>query len=271
MQIRLILWLVAAMLAWSANAENADAVRGGWQADVGGVRHIYMLTVRGTAITGTYCTDCSNLANLAVVENGVLESDGLHFDVNNPGPKAYRDTVQAKVMNGELHISRRAAGSSAAPVTMVLRRAAPLAPAAAAAAAPPRAAAAARPAYVPPGPAEALSPEKVAGLWLFGGGPGKQYFMFRQAGAKLFGLVCGPCDDTNIMAPLEGISIDGTRLKFSIVHEANGRAFYDKGPFTNDVTATISRNEMHLSVIPSYEAAGFTPIEMNLLGPIKGF
>jgi hypothetical protein len=46
------------------------------------------------------------------------------------------------------------------------------------------------PAYVPPGPAEALSPAKVAGLWLRGGGPDKQYFMFKQVGAQLLGLGC---------------------------------------------------------------------------------
>src|SRR6185295_12237425 len=107
MQFRHILPLVVTTLSWSAHAENAESVRGGWQADVGGVRHIYMLTVRGTAITGTYCTDCSNLANLAVVDNGVLEADGVRFDVTNPGPTAYHDTVQAKVVSGELHLSRR--------------------------------------------------------------------------------------------------------------------------------------------------------------------
>ena len=123
--------------------------------------------------------------------------------------------------------------------------------------------------YVAPGPAEALSPAKVAGLWLTGAGPNKQYFMFKQVGSGLLGLVCGPCNDTDIMAPLEDVKIDGTTLEFSIVHESNGRAFYDKGPFANVVRATLARNEMHLSVVPSYEAAGFTPIEMNLLGPVK--
>ena len=91
------------------------------------------------------------------------------------------------------------------------------------------------PAYVPPGPAEALSPAKVAGLWLRGDGPGKQYFMFKEVGAQVLGLGCGPCDDPNFMAPLDRISINGTTLRFSIIHENNAKAFYDKGPFSNDV------------------------------------
>jgi hypothetical protein len=93
--------------------------------------------------------------------------------------------------------------------------------------------------------------------------------MFKQVGAQVFGLGCGQCDDPNFMAPLDRISINGTTFRFSIVHENNAKAFYDKGPFSNDVTATISRHEMHWSVVPSYEGAGFKPIEITMLGPIR--
>ncbi len=90
--------VLMALFAAPAFAQDADAVRGGWMADVGGVRHIYMLTVRGTAVTGAYCTDCSDVANLALIRNGVLAADGLEFEVVNPGPAAYRDTVTAKLV-----------------------------------------------------------------------------------------------------------------------------------------------------------------------------
>jgi len=93
--------------------------------------------------------------------------------------------------------------------------------------------------------------------------------MFKQVGSQLLGLGCGPCDDPNHQGPLDRISIDGTTLRFSIVHENNAPAFYDKGPFSNDVTASIARYEMHLLVVPSYEAAGFKPLEITMLGPIK--
>jgi len=258
--------LVAALLASPAGAQNADAVRGGWMADAGGVRHIYMLTVPGAAVTGTYCTDCRNVAVLAFIQNGVLGADGLRFDVHNPGPAVYTDTVTARLVNGELRLTRQRKGSSAAPSTIVLHRstsAQPVPPPAAPGTPP------ARPAYIPPGPPETLSPTKVAGLWLRGEGPGKQYFMFKQVGAQVLGLGCGPCDDPNYMAPLDRISIDGTTLRFSIVHENNAPAFYDKGPFSNDVRATIARHEMHWWVVPSYEAASFTPLELTMLGPIK--
>ncbi len=266
MRVQWWLLTVAVLLASPARAQNADAVRGGWMADVGGVRHIYMLTVRGSVVTGTYCTDCTNIGSLAFIQNGSLEGDALRFDVHNPGPAAYTDAVTARLVNGELRITRQRTGPSAAPATMVLRRSTSAQPAP-----PPRAAAGAPrpPAYVPPGPAESLSPAKVAGLWLRGEGPGKQYFAFKQVGAQVLGLGCGPCDDPNTMAPLDRISIDRATLRFSIVHENNAKAFYDKGPFSNDVIATIARHEMHWLVVPSYEAAGFTPLEITMLGPIR--
>jgi hypothetical protein len=264
--MRTCLLVLAALLASSALAEDADAVRGGWMADVNGVRHIYMLTVRGTVVTGTYCTDCTSVDDLAFIQNGVLEADGVRFDVHNPGPSAYTDKVTAKLVNGELRVTRQRQGSSTAPVILSLRRSTSAPPA------PPPAApgpAAVRPPYVPPGPAEPLSPAKVAGLWLRGEGPNKQYFMFKQVGAELLGLGCGPCDDPNYLGPLDRISIDGTTLRFSIVHENNAPAFYDKGPFSNDVRASIARHEMHWWVVPSYESPGFTPLEITMLGPVE--
>jgi hypothetical protein len=258
--------MLAVLLASPASAQDADAVRGGWMADVSGVRHIYMLTVRGTVVTGTYCTDCTSVDDLAFIQNGVLEADRVRFDVHNPGPAAYTDTVTAKLVNGELRITRQRQGSSATPVTLALRRSTSDPPA------PPPAApgpAVARPPYVPPGPAEQLSPAKVAGLWLRGDGPNKQYFMFKQVGAELLGLGCGPCDDPNYLGPLDRISIEGTTLRFGIVHENNAPAFYDKGPFSNDVRASIARHEMHMWVVPSYEGPGFTPLEITMLGPVE--
>jgi hypothetical protein len=82
-------------------------------------------------------------------------------------------------------------------------------------------------------------------------------------------MVCGPCDSVIDMAPLEGISVNGTKLHFDIVHEDNGIALEQHGPHANVTDAVVSRNEMHLSVIPSYEPPTFTPFEMTLLGPVR--
>ena len=74
------------------------------------------------------------------------------------------------------------------------------------------------------------------------------------------------------MAPLEGISVDGTTLKFSIVHEANGRAFSDKGPFTNNVTATtLEGTAMTLNVLAdASDPSGYTLSLSTFTQPAHG-
>ena len=52
-----------------------------------------MLGRRENVVTGTYCTDCVNMDNLAAIRNGSLDANGLRFEVHNPGPTAYTDTV----------------------------------------------------------------------------------------------------------------------------------------------------------------------------------
>ena len=124
--------------------------------------------------------------------------------------------------------------------------------------------------YVPPGPAELLTPEKVTGLWLRGEGPEKLYFMFKQVGTQLLGLACGPCDDPNFFGPLDNISIDGITLRFSLAHENNAPDWHPE-PWANEVRANIAKNEMHMWVVPTYEPADFVPYEMTTLGPITPY
>ena len=62
----------------SAATETADAVRGEWEADVDGVRHIFVLKVSDAVVSGVYCAvDCSAPSRLEFVDRGVLEKDGV--------------------------------------------------------------------------------------------------------------------------------------------------------------------------------------------------
>ncbi|MDY6984383.1 MAG: hypothetical protein SV422_14955, partial [Pseudomonadota bacterium] len=119
-----------------------------------------------------------------------------------------------------------------------------------------------------PGAAETLTPDKIAGLWLTGSGPGKQYFNFKLHKDGIRGLVCGPCDNPHSFAPLENVRIDGTRFTFDIVHEDNGFGFAQHGPFRNVTTAQIARNEMQMTTYASYEPDG-PRVELTLLGPVR--
>src|SRR5689334_3131206 len=51
----------------------ADALRGGWVTDIDGVRHVFILKVRGDVVSGVYCdVDCGEPAHLSVLERGSL-------------------------------------------------------------------------------------------------------------------------------------------------------------------------------------------------------
>jgi hypothetical protein len=113
-----------------------------------------------------------------------------------------------------------------------------------------------------------LTPDTVAGLWLSGTGPTKQYFTFKHHKGGIRGLVCGPCDDAQNFAPLENVSIDGSVLTFDIVHEDNGIGFEEHGPFRNVTEARISLNEMQLTTYASFDPDG-RKYEMTLLGPAR--
>ncbi|HEX4997869.1 MAG TPA: hypothetical protein VFY29_06565 [Terriglobia bacterium] len=125
-----------------------------------------------------------------------------------------------------------------------------------------------RGAYVPPGPNETLTPARVVGLWLWGTGPGKQYFMFREVAGGIRGMVCGPCDNPFTFGVLSNGVIDGEVFRFNIVHEDWGIGIQN-GPFNNQATATISMNEMHIATRQDNQPATSATLDMTLLGPVR--
>ncbi len=121
--------------------------------------------------------------------------------------------------------------------------------------------------YVPPGPNESLTAQKVSGLWLWGTGPGKQYFIFRQVGNEVRGVVCGPCDNPFTFGALDHGMISGDVFQFNIVHEDWGTGIQN-GPFNNQASATISMNEMRIATRQDNQPTTSPTLDMTLLGPI---
>ena len=90
-----------------------------------------------------------------------------------------------------------------------------------------------------------------------------------QVGSQILGVICGPCDNPFTVWPIDSgvISGDGRTLTFNIVHEDT--AFPGTtlvAPFNTEVTATLSKTEMHLRV---FREDNNTTGEMTLLGPIR--
>jgi hypothetical protein len=261
------------MLPRIVQAVEPNAFRGGWVAQSGGHNQIYMLIVRGDVVTGTYCVDCADPRNLSFIVDGHIDAAGVHFVIRHQDShgKVVLDDARGVLQDRDLVLTVRGHEGSQASITQRLHRPPPSPNVLAVTndeaetgALPPHT----RPPYVLPGVLEVIRAEQLPGLWLWGTGPGKQYFMIQRVGTQLLGMVCGPCENPNNMAPLDGFVIDGTALTFNIVHEDTGAAV-QHGPFNNVAHATLARNELHLKVVPSYEPPDSKPFEMTLLGPVS--
>jgi hypothetical protein len=284
-----IAFAIAASVPASVEAQalDPDFVRGGWVADIAGVRHIYVLKVRVSGITGIYCWDCTNPDNLAFVQNGSIVGGSIQFEVlHDAGPGSpYRDRVDGELVDGRLVLtSRRQGDPDARPVVTTMEResrrpatAAPLpgeAPAARGGRAGPPQGGGAPPGgggggrgrgYVPPGPNELLTAEKIAGVWVWADGPGRQWFIFRQVEDQVLGMVCGPCDNPFTFGVLDTFVIDGDTMTFNIVHEDWGFAI-ESGPFNNQATVNVAKHEMRMRTLQENAPIRF---EMTMTGPLR--
>jgi hypothetical protein len=246
-------------------AQELAQWRGGWIADVAGVRHVLYLVLRDGRISGFHCADCYDPDHLAFVDDGTLDAKGLHFSLYHSvgGKQASVEKVDATLANGELQLTSKK--SDAKPEQVVMKRSPPSTPA------PtnrqPNQPAGGGPRSLPAA-AITVTADKVLGLWLWGIGPGKQYFIFKRHKDGLRGMVCGPCENPKDFAPLENISMDGTNFHFDIVHEDNGGGYEEHGPFNNITDAVIAMNEMHITTVPSFDLQA-RKIEMSLLGPTR--
>ena len=285
--IRSALLLSASCPGLPLAAQDDAAWRGAWTADVDGKAYVLYLvdnagaaggtidgTIGGTTgrttdrttdrtVSGTWCHDCSNADRIAFVDDGEVDSAGLHFNLyfSASDGSASVARADARIDGDTLHMRLVPPGSEASSVLLQRAPAWVEPPPRTAPAAPVRA-------RELPGPAEMPTPDRIAGLWLTGSGPSKQYFNFKRHKGGVRGLVCGPCDDPHSFAPLENVGIDGMRFTFDIVHEDNGFGFAQHGPFRNVTTAQIAMNEMQMRTYASYEPDG-PRIELTLLGPVR--
>jgi hypothetical protein len=261
-----VTFISAITLTTNSYAQSIEQLRGGWISDIDGVRHIFYIVLRNNQVSGVYCSHCDNPDQLAFIDDGKLDSSGLHFQLyyTPTGAAAFQETASGKLQGSELVMQLQRDGNSR---ELRLHRTLPQKPNPIADFTPNR-----PPSPAPrtlPGPAETVTMGKVAGLWLWGTGPTKQWFIFKRHKDGLRGMVCGPCDNAPDMAPLEQISINGTTLHFEIVHEDNGGDYPKHGPHSNVTDAQIARNELLMNVVGSFQPAGTKPIEMTLLGPVR--
>lgn len=275
--------LAVGLAAAAPGADNqqavmADAVRGGWVADVDGVRHIFILKVHDAAVTGIYCAvDCGDPAHLVFVDHGMLTPEGVRFQLLRiEGRTNTRTDVVGRLADGHLLLTLTPRGGHPKEPRQLDLQRDPRKPASRTAeelfarrgiTSGPLVISGSTTPYVPAGANEPLTPALLDGLWVWSNGPGKQHFMFRQVGAGMLGAVCGPCDNPYTFGVLDNIVIRGDTLTFDINHEDWGIGI-EYGPFANHGTATLSRHELHLHTV---QQNGPRTIEGDLVltGPLR--
>ena len=271
--------VLAVPAAADSPAATADAVRGGWVADVDGTRHIFILKVSDATLTGIYCAvDCGDPSRLVFVDKGSLTANGVRFQLLRiEGGSSSRTDVVGRLVSGHLLLKLTPSSErSKEPPQLDLQR-------------DPR-----KPAlvtldelfarrgikpgqpllfsgsptpYEPAGANEALAPGVLEGLWVWGNGAPKQHFMFRRVGERMLGAVCGPCDNPYTFGVLDNIVIRGDTVSFDIEHQDWGFGI-EYGPFANHSTATLSRHELHLHTV-AHNGPRTVEGDMVLTGPLR--
>jgi hypothetical protein len=261
----------------TAAATHADAVRGGWVADIDGVRHIFILKVLDGVVSGIYCdVDCSEPRHLSVLERGSLTADGVRFQIHRlDGRVPERTDVVGRISGDQLLLTFPARGASTGARQWALQRD-PRKPASVTVdemfarrgiTSGPLVISVSPNPYTPPGPNESLTPAAIEGLWVWGFGPGRQNFIFRRVGARILGVVCGPCDNPYSFGAIDNVAIHGETLTFDINHQDSGIGI-EYGPFANHATATVSHHEMHLHSV-AHNGPRTVEGDMVLTGPLR--
>ena len=240
-------------------ALEAQEVRGGWETTVGGVERIFEFRIRGDRVTGIYCTECDDATTLAFID-GTLSANGLSFRVihaKEDGSTAFEDQVTGRLEDEHLVLSGRGGAPNGRRFNWSLHRD-PRGPPPAPAPNP------LPPAYMQPGPWELITLSKLTGVWMFGSGPNKQYFIIRRFGNTLRGVACGPCDNPYTMGALEDFYIQDYTLLFTVCHEDNG---VGPLPYRHLVVAHIAKNEMRIDA--TQDNGIQLVVSATLLGPLS--
>ena len=216
-------------------SHGAAAVRGSWVAEGSAASSMYIFAVHDDRVSGVVCTRCFDLDNLAFVSEGRIEGDALSFTLlhDRGDGKPYRETFRGRVAGGRMTlVASREGGRERIAVT--LKRPAPNA---AAILAEGRRPGGPEP-YMPAGPPEPLTPEKVLGVWRAPMGP--TAYLLKRVGDRILGIACDPkCEDGSYSAFIESAVISRNTLLVSIAHvDAAGE------PTANLLTLYLSQGRL---------------------------
>ena len=215
---------------------RAAAVRGSWVTEGTGAHYMYIFAVQDDRISGVVCTRCFDLNNLAFVSDGRVQGDAVSFTLlhDRADGKAYRETFRGKVMGGRMTLTASREDNPGQSVAVTLMRPTPNA---AALLAEGRRSGGPEP-YMPAGPPELLTPEKVLGVWRAPMGP--TAYLLKRVGDRILGIACdAKCEDGSSSAFIESAVISRNAFLVSIAHvDAAGE------PTANLLTLYLSQGRL---------------------------
>ena len=215
---------------------GAAAVRGSWVTEGTGAPSMYIFAVQDDRVSGVVCARCFDLDNLAFVTDGRIQGDVLSFTLlhDRGDGKPDRETFRGKVAEGRITLTASRGDSREQKVAVTLTRPAPNAAAILAEGRRPEG----PEPYMPAGPPEPLTPEKVLGVWRAPMGP--TAYLLKRVGDRILGIACDPkCADGSYSAFIESAVISRNALLVSIAHvDAAGE------PTANLLTLYLSRGRL---------------------------
>jgi hypothetical protein len=237
----------------------ADGLAGTWSSGQSSTEQTFVFRVQGDTFVGVVCGPCDDPTTVFQIADGrIVDGTRVSFSIvrDSVGPPsttrgASRDRVSGTLSGTRLALQIARDGATGG-TSLVLNRVLGKRETAAASA-------------VAAGPA----PSAIDGRWVAVGRRAPQQLTLKVRGARVFGVICGPCDDPDGVFLVEDGRLDGNAISFYIHHiDTPVASVQANGPGRNFMKGTISGNIMRFTWVREgreSEPGG----EMVFTGPIR--
>jgi hypothetical protein len=237
----------------------ADGLGGTWSSGTGSGEQTFVFRVQGDTFIGIVCGPCDDPATVFQIADGrIVDGTRVSFSIvrDTAAPPsttraASRDRVSGTLSGTRLALQVTRDGATGG-TSLALNRVLGKRPEAAATA-------------TGAGPA----PSAIDGRWVAVGRRAPQQLTLKVRGSRVFGVICGPCDDPDGVFLVEDGKLDGNAISFYIHHiDTPVASVQANGPGRNFMKGTIAGNIIRFTWVREgreNEPGG----EMVFTGPIR--
>jgi hypothetical protein len=256
-------WVLASVFvcATAASTHAADGLAGTWSSGDAAADQTFVFRVQGETFIGIVCGPCDNPATVFRIADGrIVDGTRVTFSVvyDTAGPLfarlgPYRDHVSGALSGTRLTLQVGREGASET-TNLLLDRVLGK-----------------RQRAATTGSATGMAPaaSDIDGRWVAVGRVAPQQLTLKVRGSRVFGVICGPCDDPDGVFLVEDGTLDGNKISFYIHHiDAPVASVQASGPRRNFMKGTVSGNIIRFTWVregKESEPGG----EMVFTGPIR--